>query len=154
MKLLLLSSSCKELQPKLFTYIFWTVNKILRIKHEKIKPVTEVGKGQTALLDVIRVGALAYIAKSLAEDIKNLSDAGNKSAMKILNKWLKKRYEVTTGALGTDNAQLILNKYTSLFNAVCEQYEKTTKTQNVIKVFVWLEICLNVTKTYQKSLTL
>ena len=126
----------------------------MRIKHEKIEPVNEVGKGQTALLDVIRVGALAYIAKSLAEDIKNLSDAGNKSAMNILNKWLKKRYEVTTGALGTDNAQLILNKYTSLFNAVSEQYEKTTKTQNMIKVFVWLEICLNVIGPYQKSLTL
>ena len=95
-----------------------------------------MGKGPIALRDVISVGALAYIAKSLAEDIKNLSDAGNKSAKNILNIWLKKRYEVTTGALGTDNAQLILNKYTSLFNAVYEQYEKTTKTQNMIKVFV------------------
>ena len=126
----------------------------MRIKHEKIKPAYEVGKGPIALRDVISVGALAYIAKSLAEDIKNLSDAGNKSAKNILNKWLKKRYEVTTGALGTDNGQLILNKYTSLFNAVCEQYEKTTKTQNMIEVFVWLEICLNVIGPYQKSLTI
>ena len=115
---------------------FQIVHKILQIKHEKMEPVNEVGKGQIALRNVIRVGALAYIAKALAEDIKNLSDAGNKGVMNILNKWLKKRYEVTTGALGTDNAQLILNKYTSLFNAVSEQYEKTTKTQNMIMVFV------------------
>ena len=108
---------------------------IYSIKQAKIETNCDAGKGQIVLHDVIRVGALAFIAQTLAEEIndrerdKNEKHHLSSSDKDILNKWLQKHYEVTQGALETENSQLLSNKYRSLYNAVNEQFRTTTKNQ-------------------------
>ena len=106
--------------------------KASEIKQARIELTAVEGKGQTPLRDVIRVGALAFIAKTLAEDISKRKNRFNNDKQ-ILN-WLKKHYEVPAGHLATDNIGLILNKYTSLYDAVSEKYKTTTQIQKVIQV--------------------